>query len=61
MITSILQKTTIDVNEQGTEFEAATLVQMGDGAAGTVDIKEIGVNRPFLFAIRETSSDTFLL
>ncbi len=54
-IDSVVQKTFVDVNEEGTEAAAVTSVVMADrGAASFV------VNRPFLFVIRERFSGTIL-
>jgi serpin B len=54
-LTRVLQRTFIDVNEEGTEAAAATAVGRGDIGAATFT-----VNRPFLFLIRERLSGTVL-
>ena len=53
-LTSVLQKTFIDVNEEGTEAAAVTSVGVGVTSAPQV----IEVNRPFLFVLRERLSGT---
>ena len=62
-ISQILQKTQIDVTERGTEFAAVTVVDMKYGAALPMTPRQVVVdlNRPFIYAIREISSDTILL
>lgn len=53
-ITSVLQKTFIDVNEEGTEAAAVTAVGVGVTSAP----QTIAINRPFLFVLRERLSGT---
>ena len=53
-LTRVLQKTFVEVNEEGTEAAAATAV--GVGVTSMPPTME--VNRPFLFAIRERLSGT---
>lgn len=58
-ITKVLHKTFIEVNEEGTEAAAVTSVEIGITAlppSGFV----MRVNRPFVFAIRESHSQTIL-
>lgn len=55
-ITKVLQKTFVDVNEEGTEAAAATSVGIGPTSAPPI----LEINRPFLFAIRERFSGTIL-
>lgn len=57
-ISSVVQKTFVDVNEEGTEAAAATAVQVGVTSAPVVH--PMRVNRPFLVAIRERFSGTIL-
>ncbi len=56
MISQIKQKTFIEVNEKGTEAAAATFVGME--TAAMPDFFE--ANRPFIFAIRETTTGLIL-
>ncbi len=55
-ITTVKHKTFVDVNEEGTEAAAATAVGIGFTSVP----QPIVVDRPFLFAIRETLSGTIL-
>lgn len=61
-ISEVKHKTYINVNEQGTEAAAVTLVGVVTvvvGGGGHIPI-EFNVNRPFLFVIKENSSNTIL-
>jgi serpin B len=58
-IDSVLQKSVIDVDEQGTEAAAATAVEVGVTSV-PLNPFEITVNRPFLFLIRHGPTDTVL-
>jgi serine protease inhibitor len=55
-ISRVFQKTFIEVNEEGTEAAAATMVEIGR----TSGPPAIVLNRPFLLAIRERLSGTLL-
>jgi serpin B len=55
-ITNVIQKTFVDVNEEGTEAAAATSV----GVGVTSLPPSIRVDRPFVFLIRERFSGTIL-
>jgi serine protease inhibitor len=57
----VIHKTFLEVDEKGTEAAAATVVEMveGMGPGGKV-YPTMRVNRPFLFAIRESHSSTVL-
>ncbi len=55
-IEKVKHKTFVDVNEEGTEAEAVTSVEMGFTSAPQM----VRVNRPFVFAIRENYSGTIL-
>jgi len=57
-ISSVQQKTFVDVNEEGTEAAAATAVQIGVTSVPQTYVMQ--VNRPFLVAIRERFSGTIL-
>ena len=55
-ITKVIQKTFVDVNEEGTEAAAATSVGVGVTSAPP----PIRIDRPFIFVIRERLSGTIL-
>lgn len=55
-ISLLKQKTFIDVNEEGTEAAAVTVIGMKNG----VDGDAFHVNRPFIYAIREVSTGATL-
>jgi serine protease inhibitor len=55
-ISNVVQKTFIDVNEEGTEAAAATMVEIGR----TSGPPSVVFNRPFLLGIRERLSGTLL-
>lgn len=57
-ISGVKQKAFIEVNEEGTEAAAATSVEIGTTSIGVT--RQIRVDRPFLFAIREKTSGTVL-
>lgn len=61
-IGDVLHKAFISVDEKGTEAAAATVVLMPTGAAPGEDVEppEIRIDRPFLFAIRDTQTGTIL-
>ncbi len=56
-ITKVKHKAFVDVNEEGTEAAAVTLVGIGITSVGP---QSVNVDRPFLFAIRENLSGTIL-
>lgn len=56
VLTKVIQKTFVDVNEEGTEAAAATSVGIGLVSAPSA----IRVDRPFLFVIRERFSGTIM-
>lgn len=57
-ISSVLQKTFVEVNEEGTEAAAATAVQVG--VESLPQTRVLTVDRPFLVAIRERLTGTLL-
>jgi serpin B len=57
-ITRVEQKTFVEVNEEGTEAAAATVVAIGP--TSVPEVFEMRVDRPFVFAIRERLSGTVL-
>jgi serine protease inhibitor len=58
-IERVLQKTFIDVNEEGTEATGATSVEFVGESARILPFEMI-VNRPFFFAITDNKTDTIL-
>ena len=52
LITSVLQKTFIDVNEKGTEAAAATSIGIGTTSIG-IEPKSFYANKPFIYVIKE--------
>lgn len=61
-ISSVLHKSFIDVNENGTEAAAVTAVTIGVTSAGPGTIQKIyfNVNKPFVFAITEKDTGSIL-
>ncbi len=57
MLSEVLHKTFLEVNEEGTEAAAVTSVGIVVTSVGPPALK---VNRPFVFLIREKSSNTIL-
>ena len=57
---SVIQKTFVDVNEQGTRAAAATSVEMETTAARPSDpeVREVVLNRPFVYLIIDYQSAT---
>lgn len=60
VISDVLHKAFIGVDENGTEAAAATAVLMAGAAAPTEAPLEISVDRPFLFLIRDTQTGAIL-
>lgn len=62
-ISDIIQKTTVDINEFGTEASAATAVIMNKTTAMTPDeedIKTVVLNRPYAYIIYDAVNDQIL-
>jgi serine protease inhibitor len=59
-IEKIIHKTFLEVDEEGTEAAAATVVEMWESAGPGMEHPTIFVNRPYIFAIRENHSGTIL-
>lgn len=57
-ISKVRQKTFIDVNEEGTEAAAVTIVEME--LTAIIDEIRVYVNKPFLFAITEKETQAIL-
>ncbi len=58
LITDVLHRTYVNVDEEGTEAAAATVVGIGPTCA--CGPEPIRIDRPFLFALRENLSGTIL-
>ncbi len=58
LISDVIHKTYIDVNEEGTEAAAVTAITFDLTSAGPAS--SIRLDRPFLFAITENSSNSIL-
>ena len=56
-ISKVIHKTYVDVNEDGTEAAAVTAVLL-DNCAGPANI--FNANKPFIFAIKEKSTNSIL-
>lgn len=60
-ISDVLQKTYVDVSEEGTEAAAVTVIEMtNDACAPVVESVEITLNRPFVFMIYDKINDEIL-
>lgn len=60
MIGTVNQKTFIEVNEQGSEAAAVTVIGMMKSSFNPEGPKKFHVDRPFIFTIREKSSGIIL-
>jgi serine protease inhibitor len=62
-ISQVLQKVKIDVTEKGTEFAAVTVIGLMKATAVGNPLKPVvfDADHPFVYLIRETSTDTVLL
>jgi serpin B len=59
-IHQVKHKTFVEVDEKGTEAAAVTVVEIGVTSVGPGNETVMRVDRPFLFVIREKSSDALL-
>ena len=59
-ISEVKHKTFIEVNEEGTEAAAVTSVAINELSAGGGDGMHIHFNKPFVFAIREVTTNTVI-
>jgi serine protease inhibitor len=60
-ITRVIHKSFVDVNEEGTEAAAVTVVEIGKTSIGPGDeITYFRADRPFIFAIKEKQTNTIL-
>lgn len=61
MVSKIIHKAHIDVDQNGTKAAAATVIDVVAGCAPSEEYKEVVLNRPFVFAVveNETSIPVF--
>ena len=59
-ISSVLHKSFVEVNEEGTEAAAVTVVRIGITSGGRSHGFSMIINRPFLFVIRENRSGVIM-
>ncbi|MEN8203657.1 MAG: serpin family protein [Bacteroidota bacterium] len=59
-ISRVIHQTFIDVQEEGTEAAAATIVEMSFTSAGGGSLIPFKANRPFLYVIKENSTGAIL-
>ena len=58
-VSNIIHKTHIDLNENGTDAAAVTAIIIDKAsAAPSQDIKEVCLDRPFIFAIMDDTTGT---
>lgn len=60
-VSSVLQKTFVDVDERGTRAAATTVVTVGETAAGPgdpIEYHEVVLDRPFVYLIMDLRTDT---
>ncbi|MBA4322812.1 MAG: proteinase inhibitor I4 serpin, partial [Odoribacter sp.] len=60
LINEVTHQAFIETNEEGTEAAAATVVDIGTTSVGPDDPITIDVNRPFIYIIRETTTNAIL-
>lgn len=60
LINEVTHQAFIETNEEGTEAAAATIVDVGVTSAGPDDPILIDVNHPFIYFIRETTTNSIL-
>ena len=53
-VSSVLHKTYLELDENGTKAAAATVVDVNGGAAPSEDVKTVTLDRPFLYMIVDT-------
>jgi serine protease inhibitor len=60
LINKVTHQAFIETNEEGTEAAAATVAEIGNTMAGPNDPVTIDINRPFIYIIRETTTNSIL-
>jgi serpin B len=60
LISEVLHKTFVEVNEEGTEAAAVTSIGFETAAPGEPTVHYMCIDHPFIFAIREHNSGTIL-
>jgi serine protease inhibitor len=60
LINEVTHQAFIETNEEGTEAAAATVVDIGVTSAGPNDPVLVDVNRPFIYIIREITTNSIL-
>jgi serpin B len=60
VISDVIHKAFIAVDEEGTEAAAATVVMMESATAAESEPIDVTIDRPFIFAIRDTETGTLL-
>ena len=53
-VSSVLHKTYLELDENGTKAAAATSVQVNGGSAQPTDVKTVTLDRPFLYMVVDT-------
>ena len=53
-VSSVLHKTYLSLDENGTKAAAATSVQVNGGSARPTDVKTVTLDRPFLYMVVDT-------
>jgi serpin B len=59
-ISRVVHQANIAVDEKGTEATAATAVVMAVATAAPIQAVELHVDRPFIFAVRDTNTGAIL-
>ena len=59
-ISSVLQSTYVDVNEEGTEAAAVTLISASTAASSEASTLSFVADRPFFYMIRDNETKSIL-
>ena len=59
-ISRVIHSTFVEVNEEGTEAAAVTIVEMVETSAGADNTRVFRADKPFMFVIRENSTGAIL-